>query len=88
MFSTFGNIVDIIAKRNIRMRGQAFIIYQDISSAIEAVKEMQDYSFYQKPMVITFFLKIYPQSSNFQKESQLRKGEIWYHSENGRNICQ
>lgn len=51
LFSPYGNILDVIAKRNIRMRGQAFIIFQELSSAVEAVKEMQDYSFYQKPMV-------------------------------------
>jgi len=33
------------------MRGQAFVIYQDLSSAVEAVKAMQEYNFYQKPMV-------------------------------------
>lgn len=51
LFSGYGNIIDIIAKRNIRMRGQAFIIYQELSSAIDAVKAMQEYNFYQKPMV-------------------------------------
>jgi hypothetical protein len=30
----------IIAKRNIRMRGQAFIIFKDINSAMEAKRRI------------------------------------------------
>lgn len=61
LFSPYGNILDVIAKRNIRMRGQAFIIFQELSSAVEAVKEMQDYNFFQKPMVlaIKYLLLLY-----------------------------
>ena len=46
-FEEYGEIIDvlfilsqIIAKKNIRMRGQAFVIYKDINSAMEAKRKL------------------------------------------------
>lgn len=47
-FEEYGEIIDvnismivkIVAKKNIRMRGQAFIIYRDINSAMEAKRKL------------------------------------------------
>lgn len=47
-FEEYGEIIDvnipmivkIVAKKNIRMRGQAFIIYSDINSAMEAKRKL------------------------------------------------
>lgn len=36
MFEEHGEIIEIIAKRNIKMRGQAFIIFTEIYSAHKA----------------------------------------------------
>ena len=33
------------------MRGQAFVIFRDISSATNAMRSMQGFPFYDKPMV-------------------------------------
>jgi len=41
----------IIAKRNIRMRGQAFIIFKDINSAMEAKRRLHGRELYGKTMV-------------------------------------
>ncbi|KAI8070370.1 hypothetical protein BC940DRAFT_235858 [Gongronella butleri] len=54
LFKPFGTIQDIVAHRNIRMRGQAFIAYKDIEMAEKAIKEMQHYVVYNKPMVVQF----------------------------------
>ena len=42
------------------MRGQAFVIFKDISSANSALRSMQGFPFYDKPMVkfIIIFLLI------------------------------
>jgi RNA recognition motif-containing protein len=50
-FSAYGKVIDVIAKKNIRMRGQAFIIFESIDSAKEALQEMQGVEFYGKNMV-------------------------------------
>ncbi|CDH49626.1 rna-binding domain-containing protein [Lichtheimia corymbifera JMRC:FSU:9682] len=54
MFSQFGEVLDIVAYSNIRMRGQAFIAYADEESATKAIKELQHFVLYGKPMVVQY----------------------------------
>lgn len=54
IFSQFGQILDIVAMKNIKMRGQAFVIFRDISSATNALRSMQGFPFYDKPMRIQY----------------------------------
>ena len=42
------------AKKNLRMRGQAFIVFEDIESAQKAVSSMQGFPFHDKKMRIAF----------------------------------
>ena len=51
IFSQFGAILDIVALKTLKMRGQAFVVFQDISSATNALRSMQGFPFYDKPMV-------------------------------------
>lgn len=51
LFQQYGEVLDIIAHKNIRMRGQAFIAYPDEESAEKAIKELQHYNLFGKPMV-------------------------------------
>jgi len=46
--------VDIIGKKNIRMRGQAFVIFKDINSAIEARHKLNGREIFKKTMKIAF----------------------------------
>lgn len=57
IFSQFGQILDIVALKTMKARGQAFIIFKEIGSATNAVRSMQGFPFYEKPMV-TFCLII------------------------------
>lgn len=34
MFMKFGKIVDVMVKKNLKMRGQAFIVFQELGNAI------------------------------------------------------
>ena len=54
IFSQFGQILDIVALKTLKMRGQAFVIFKDISSATNAMRSMQGFPFYDKPMVCIF----------------------------------
>ena len=57
IFSQFGQILDIVALKSLKMRGQAFVIFKDINSATNALRSMQGFPFYDKPMVcMTRFL--------------------------------
>nr|ACO15687.1 U1 small nuclear ribonucleoprotein A [Caligus clemensi] len=54
IFSQFGQILDIVALKTLKMRGQAFVIFKEITSATNALRSMQGFPFYDKPMRITF----------------------------------
>lgn len=51
IFSQFGQILDIVAMKGIKMNGQAFVIFKDITSSTNALRAMQGFPFYDKPMV-------------------------------------
>ena len=51
IFSQFGQILDIVALKTLKMRGQAFVIFKEIGSATNALRSMQGFPFYEKPMV-------------------------------------
>ena len=53
-FSQFGPILDVVCLKSFRMRGQAFVVFRDLTSATTAVRQMQGFPFYDKPMQITF----------------------------------
>jgi RNA recognition motif-containing protein len=50
IFSQFGEILDIVAMKTLKMRGQAFVVFRDIGSATNALRSMQGFPFYDKPM--------------------------------------
>ncbi|KAL5480095.1 hypothetical protein EMCRGX_G023717 [Ephydatia muelleri] len=54
VFSQFGPILDIVALKNLKMRGQAFVVFRDIASATSALRSMQGFPFYDKPMRIAY----------------------------------
>lgn len=53
-FSQFGAILEVVAHKNYKSRGQAFICFQDISSATNAMRSMQSFPFYDKQMRIQY----------------------------------
>nr|ACO11149.1 U1 small nuclear ribonucleoprotein A [Caligus rogercresseyi] len=54
IFSQFGQILDIVALKTLKMRGQAFVIFKEITSGTNALRSMQGFPFYDKPMRISF----------------------------------
>jgi RNA recognition motif-containing protein len=54
MFSQFGTVLDVIALKTLRMRGQAFVVFKDIASATHAMRAMQNFPFFDKPMKIQY----------------------------------
>lgn len=57
IFSQFGPILDIVALKTLKMRGQAFVVFKDIASATNALRSMQGFPFYEKSMVSSFALE-------------------------------
>jgi len=54
LFSQFGPVIDIIAMKTPKMRGQAFVVFREIPMATSALRSMQGFTFFDKPMRITF----------------------------------
>ncbi|XP_070762008.1 U1 small nuclear ribonucleoprotein A isoform X4 [Enoplosus armatus] len=54
IFSQFGQILDILVARNLKMKGQAFVIFKEVNSASNALRSMQGFPFYDKPMRIQY----------------------------------
>ncbi len=54
IFSEYGNVVDLVAKTNLKAKGQAFVVFDDIESAERAIKEVQGFELFEKSMVLDF----------------------------------
>ncbi|KAJ9048879.1 hypothetical protein DSO57_1030199 [Entomophthora muscae] len=69
IFSQYGNILDIVAQKGLRLKGQAFIIYEDIASAEKAVAEANGLAVFNRVMVVQF-------SHNRSDKIAEREGEL------------
>ncbi|EFA76350.1 U2 small nuclear ribonucleoprotein B [Heterostelium album PN500] len=54
LFSPYGSILEIVAAKRQKMRGQAFIVFKDITSASNALREMNGFEFLGRPMSIQY----------------------------------
>ncbi|XP_072240122.1 U2 small nuclear ribonucleoprotein B'' [Leuresthes tenuis] len=54
LFSQFGQIVDIVAMKTAKMRGQAFVVFKELAAATNALRQLQGFPFYNKPMRIQY----------------------------------
>jgi U2 small nuclear ribonucleoprotein B'' len=54
LFSQYGEVLDVVAYANIRARGQAFVAFNDEESAGKAIKELQHFVLYDKPLVLQY----------------------------------
>jgi len=54
LFTTYGKILEIVASKSPRMRGQAFLVFSDLSGATSAMRACDGMIFYDKPMHIAY----------------------------------
>ncbi|CCE79856.1 Piso0_002948 [Millerozyma farinosa CBS 7064] len=58
LFSTYGDVIDIVFKpKNKRLRGQAHIIFSSASHAARALDELQHVSFFEKQLQMSYAKK-------------------------------
>ncbi|KAG0500059.1 hypothetical protein HPP92_000131 [Vanilla planifolia] len=53
-FYQFGKILEVLAFKTLKHKGQAWVVFEDVTSASEALKRMQGFPFYDKPMRIQY----------------------------------
>ena len=51
LFKAYGEVLDVVAHKNLRMRGQAFVSFENADIARKAMTEVQRFPLYGKPMV-------------------------------------
>ena len=54
LFAEYGEIIDIVAKTNLKAKGQAFIVFDSVASAQKAIDEVQGFELFEKPMQLAF----------------------------------
>jgi RNA recognition motif-containing protein len=54
IFSEYGNILEIVAKTNLKAKGQAFIVFDNVESATRAIDEINGFELFDKPMVLDY----------------------------------
>ncbi|XP_009621896.1 U2 small nuclear ribonucleoprotein B''-like [Nicotiana tabacum] len=54
LFSQYGRIVDIVALKTPKLRGQAWVVFSEVTAASNAVRQMQNFPFYDKPMRLQY----------------------------------
>lgn len=50
IFSEYGTIIDLVAKQNLKAKGQAFIVFDNPESASNAIEEVNGFELFGKPM--------------------------------------
>ncbi|KAK9812981.1 hypothetical protein WJX72_006784 [[Myrmecia] bisecta] len=54
IFSQFGRILDIVCLKTYRLRGQAWVVFADVTGATNALSSMQGFPFFDKPMRLQY----------------------------------
>eukprot|EP00252_Welwitschia_mirabilis_P016619 TRINITY_DN3671_c0_g1_i1.p1 TRINITY_DN3671_c0_g1~~TRINITY_DN3671_c0_g1_i1.p1 ORF type:complete len:235 (-),score=68.13 TRINITY_DN3671_c0_g1_i1:147-851(-) len=54
LFSQFGRILDVVALKTPKLRGQAWIVFDEVTAASNALRQMQNFPFYDKPVRIQY----------------------------------
>lgn len=52
VFSEYGNIIDVVARTNLKAKGQAFVVFDRPESALRAIEEIQGFELFDKPMQV------------------------------------
>ena len=51
LFSTYGPVLDVVALKTMKMRGQAHIVFRDMHAATQAMRALEGFQFLGKELV-------------------------------------
>jgi len=54
LFSTYGPVLDVVALRTMKMRGQAHVVFRDAQTATQAMRALQGFDFFGREMQIQY----------------------------------
>ncbi|KAM0287671.1 hypothetical protein ACHAQH_000200 [Verticillium albo-atrum] len=54
LFSTYGPVLDIVAMKTMKMRGQAHVTFRDVQTATQAMRSLEGFEFLGRPLKISY----------------------------------
>lgn len=76
LFSTYGAVLDVVALKTMKMRGQAHIVYKDIQTATQAMRSLDGFEFFGHPMVRHLFRQVQCEDSlNYRQKISYAKSK-------------
>ncbi|PYH40536.1 U2 snRNP complex subunit MSL1 [Aspergillus saccharolyticus JOP 1030-1] len=54
LFSTYGTVLDVVAMKTKKMRGQAHIVFKDVHASTQAMRALQGFEFFGKHMKLVY----------------------------------
>lgn len=51
LFSTYGVVLDVVALKTIKMRGQAHVVFRDVQAATQAMRALEGFEFLGRELV-------------------------------------
>ncbi|KAJ5032570.1 uncharacterized protein L3040_009170 [Drepanopeziza brunnea f. sp. 'multigermtubi'] len=54
LFSTYGPVLDVVALKTMKMRGQAHVVYRDVQTATQAMRALQGFELFGRQMQIQY----------------------------------
>eukprot|EP00930_Biecheleria_cincta_P103166 TRINITY_DN9509_c0_g1_i2.p1 TRINITY_DN9509_c0_g1~~TRINITY_DN9509_c0_g1_i2.p1 ORF type:complete len:271 (-),score=54.62 TRINITY_DN9509_c0_g1_i2:41-778(-) len=54
LFSSYGEVIDVVAAGALKRKGQAFVVFSDISCATNALRSLNGFVFLDKPMRVSY----------------------------------
>ncbi|KAK1966268.1 RNA recognition domain-containing protein [Colletotrichum sublineola] len=69
LFSTYGPVLDIVAMKTMKMRGQAHITFRDVQTATQAMRSLEGFEFLGRPLV-RFTENARPQTTIADRQSE------------------
>lgn len=78
LFSTYGAVLDVVALKTMKMRGQAHIVFKDIQTATQAMRSLDGFEFFGRPMV-RFSFCTYTCALLTKAENLVRQIQVQHH---------
>lgn len=54
LFSTYGTVLDVVALRTMKMRGQAHVVFRDVQAATQAMRSLEGFVFFGHDLKIAY----------------------------------
>ncbi|EFJ07198.1 hypothetical protein SELMODRAFT_236385 [Selaginella moellendorffii] len=54
LFSAYGRILDVVVCKTPKLRGQAWVVFNEIPAATSALRHMKEFQLFDRPMVIQY----------------------------------